>query len=90
MMKVEIEVDRLDQLDMVLAAGGADVVLLDNMALATLREAVRIASGRVVLEASGGVTLGTVAGIAETGVDLVSTGALTHSAPVLDLGLDVA
>jgi nicotinate-nucleotide pyrophosphorylase (carboxylating) len=65
-------------------------VLLDNMAPAVLREAVAIASGRVVLEASGGVSLQTVAGIAETGVDLVSTGALTHSAPVLDLGLDVA
>lgn len=90
MMKVEIEVDRLDQLETVLAAGGADVVLLDNMDLATLRAAVALASGRVVLEASGGVTLQTVAGIAETGVDLVSTGALTHSAPVLDLGLDVA
>ena len=90
MMKVEIEVDRLDQLETVLAVGGADVVLLDNMDTATLRDAVRLAAGRAVLEASGGVTLATVAGIAETGVDLVSTGALTHSAPVLDLGLDVA
>jgi nicotinate-nucleotide pyrophosphorylase (carboxylating) len=88
MMKVEIEVDRLDQLDVVLAAGGADCVLLDNMDTATLREAVARIGGRLVAEASGGVTLATVAGIAETGVDLVSTGALTHSAPVLDLGLD--
>lgn len=88
MMKIEIEVDRLDQLDEVLAAGGADCILLDNMDRATLREAVARIAGRAVAEASGGVTLETVAGIAETGVDLVSTGALTHSAPVLDLGLD--
>jgi nicotinate-nucleotide pyrophosphorylase (carboxylating) len=88
MMKVEIEVDRLDQLDQALAAGGADAILLDNMDPATLREAVRRIAGRAIAEASGGVTLATVAAIAETGVDLVSTGALTHSAPVLDLGLD--
>jgi nicotinate-nucleotide pyrophosphorylase (carboxylating) len=88
MMKIEIEVDRLDQLDEVLAAGGADCILLDNMETATLREAVARIAGRAVAEASGGVTLETVAAIAETGVDLVSTGALTHSAPVLDLGLD--
>lgn len=88
MMKIEIEVDRLDQLDAVLAAGGADAILLDNMDTATLREAVARIAGRAVAEASGGVTLATVAAIAETGVDLVSTGALTHSAPVLDLGLD--
>ena len=88
MMKVEIEVDRLDQLDQVLAAGGADCVLLDNMDPATLREAVARIGGRLVAEASGGVTLDSVAAIAESGVDLVSTGALTHSAPVLDLGLD--
>lgn len=90
MMKVEIEVDRLDQLDAVLAAGGADAVLLDNMEPATLKAAVARIGGRLVAEASGGVTLGTAAAIAETGVDLVSTGALTHSAPVLDLGLDFA
>ncbi len=88
MLKVEIEVDRLDQLDEALAAGGADAILLDNMDPATLREAVRRIAGRATAEASGGVTLATVAAIAETGVDLVSTGALTHSAPVLDLGLD--
>ncbi len=88
MMKIEIEVDRLDQLDAVLAAGGADAILLDNMDPATLRAAVERIAGRAVAEASGGVTLATVAAIAETGVDLVSTGALTHSAPVLDLGLD--
>ncbi|MFN3613479.1 MAG: carboxylating nicotinate-nucleotide diphosphorylase [Rubrimonas sp.] len=89
MMKIEIEVDRLDQLDEVLAAGGADAILLDNMDLPTLREAVARIGGRAVAEASGGVTLDRVAAIAETGVDLVSTGALTHSAPVLDLGLDL-
>ncbi len=88
MMKIEIEVDRLDQLDEALAAGGADAILLDNMDLVTLREAVRRIGASAVAEASGGVTLATVAGIAETGVHLVSTGALTHSAPVLDLGLD--
>lgn len=88
MMKVEIEVDTLAQLDTVLEVGVADAVLLDNMAPATLREAVARIAGRVVAEASGGVSLHTVAAIAETGVDLVSTGALTHSAPVLDLGLD--
>lgn len=90
MMKVEIEVDTLEQLAEVLAAGGADAVLLDNMAPATLREAVATIGGRAVAEASGGVTLKTVAAIAETGVNLVSTGALTHSAQVLDLGLDFA
>jgi nicotinate-nucleotide pyrophosphorylase (carboxylating) len=90
MMKVEIEVDRLDQLDEVLAAGGADAVLLDNMPPDALRAAVARVAGALVTEASGGVTLETVASIAEAGVDLVSTGALTHSAPVLDLGLDFA
>lgn len=90
MMKVEIEVDTLDQLDIVLEVGGADAVLLDNMAPDTLREAVTRIGGRLIAEASGGVTLKTVAAIAESGVDLVSTGALTHSAPVLDLGLDFA
>lgn len=88
MMKVEIEVDRLDQLQEALAAGGADAILLDNMAPDMLREAVAMIDGRCVAEASGGVTLGRAAAIAETGVDLLSTGALTHSAPVLDLGLD--
>jgi nicotinate-nucleotide pyrophosphorylase (carboxylating) len=88
MMKVEIEVDRLDQLDTVLAAGGADAVLLDNMAPAMLSKAVALVGGRVATEASGGVNLDSVRAIAETGVDLISVGALTHSAPVLDLGLD--
>ncbi len=87
-MKIEIEVDTLEQLREVLAEG-ADVVLLDNMSLGDLREAVAMIGGRMICEASGGVTLETIAGIAETGVDLISVGALTHSARVLDLGLDV-
>jgi len=89
MVKIEIEVDTLGQLAEVLAVGGADNVLLDNMALATLREAVRLARGQVVLEASGGITPETAREIAETGVDYLSLGWLTHSAPALDLGLDI-
>jgi len=91
LVKIEIEVDTLHQLDEVVTEG-ADVVLLDNMPPAILREAVlRIRAKRpaMLTEASGGVNLGTVRAIAETGVDLISVGALTHSAPVLDLGLDV-
>lgn len=92
LMKVEVEVDGLDRLDEALAlipeGVGPDVIMLDNFALDDLREAVRRAEGRVVLEASGGVDLSTVRGIAETGVDVISVGALTHSAPVLDIGLD--
>ncbi|SEM83587.1 nicotinate-nucleotide pyrophosphorylase [carboxylating] [Gemmobacter aquatilis] len=88
MMRVEIEVDRLDQLAEVLEIGGADVVLLDNMTTADLAAAVRLAKGRVVLEASGNMALPRIAEVAATGVDFISVGALTHSAPVLDLGLD--
>ncbi|MFV0359310.1 carboxylating nicotinate-nucleotide diphosphorylase [Tropicimonas sp.] len=88
MMRVEIEVDRLDQLAEVLDEGGADVVLLDNMDTATLREAVSMAAGRVVLEASGNMRLGRIAEVAATGVDYISSGSLTHSARTLDLGLD--
>ena len=87
MVKVEAEVDNLDQFGEALAAG-PDIIMLDNFDLPDLIEAVRRAAGRVVLEASGGVTLATVRAIAETGVDLISVGALTHSAPVLDIGLD--
>ena len=90
MMRVEIEVDRLDQLDEVLATGGADCVLLDNMDDATLTEAVRRVGGRLVTEASGNMSLPRIASVAATGVDYISVGALTHSAPVLDLGLDWA
>jgi len=92
LMKVEVEVDGLDQLDEALAER-PDVIMLDNFALPMLREAVDRAQvspfGRPVLEASGGVNLQTVRGIAETGVDVISVGALTHSAPTLDIGLDV-
>lgn len=87
--KIEIEVDTLDQLREVLEEG-ADAVLLDNMQSDDLRQAVTLVDGRMVCEASGGVTLDTVAAIAETGVDLISVGALTHSARALDLGLDIA
>lgn len=89
LVKVEIEVDTLDQLKQVLANGKADVVLLDNMDTKTLRDAVALCKGKIVTEASGGVTLETVAAIAETGVDVISSGALTHSAPSLDVALDI-
>ncbi|WP_278923464.1 MULTISPECIES: carboxylating nicotinate-nucleotide diphosphorylase [Pseudophaeobacter] len=88
MMKVEIEVDTLAQLDEVLETGGADVVLLDNMTTEDLRRAVTMARGRLVSEASGNMTLGRIAEVAATGVDYISSGALTHSAQTLDLGLD--
>lgn len=88
MMRIEIEVDRLDQLAEVLDHGGADVVLLDNMDTPTLIAAVQMAQGAVVLEASGNMALPRIAEVAATGVDFISVGALTHSAPVLDLGLD--
>lgn len=92
LMKVEVEVDGPDQLEAVLdliAEGAApDVVMLDNFSLDDLRIAVARVAGRLTLEASGGVDLTTVRGIAETGVDVISVGALTHSAPVLDIGLD--
>lgn len=88
MMRIEIEVDRLDQLAEVLDEGGADVVLLDNMATPDLARAVALARNRVVLEASGNMSLSRIAEVAASGVDYISVGALTHSAPVLDLGLD--
>jgi nicotinate-nucleotide pyrophosphorylase (carboxylating) len=86
--KIEIEVDTIAQLREVLTEG-ADAVLLDNMSASQLREAVALISGCFPCEASGGVTLETVAEIAETGVDVISVGALTHSARTLDLGLDI-
>ncbi|WP_298867819.1 carboxylating nicotinate-nucleotide diphosphorylase [uncultured Microbacterium sp.] len=85
---VVVEVDRLDQIPAVLD-GGAHTVLLDNFSLADLRTAVGLLKGRAIAEASGGVSLETVRGIAETGVQVISVGALTHSARALDLGLDV-
>jgi len=89
LVKVEVEVDSLVQLREALAHD-PDVVMLDNFSLGDLGEAVRRTAGRAVLEASGGVTLETVRAIAETGVDVISVGALTHSASVLDIGLDAA
>jgi nicotinate-nucleotide pyrophosphorylase (carboxylating) len=89
LVKIEIEVDTLKQLREVLDTGIADVVLLDNMDIPTLGEAVKLAQGRVVLEASGGVTLDSIARIAATGVDYVSSGALTHSAPNFDVAIDI-
>lgn len=88
MMKVEIEVDTLDQLAQVLETGGADVVLLDNMSTPDLIRAVAMAKGRVTTEASGNMKLERIAEVAATGVDYISSGALTHSASTLDLGLD--
>lgn len=85
---IEIEVDTLEQLEEALV-GKPHAVLLDNMAPGTLRQAVAMVDGRCTTEASGGVTLETVAAIAETGVDFISSGALTHSAPNIDVGLDV-
>jgi nicotinate-nucleotide pyrophosphorylase (carboxylating) len=87
MIKIEIEVTTLEELEAALEHA-PDAVLLDNMSVERLREAVARVSGRAVTEASGGVSLETVRAIAETGVDLISVGALTHSAPTLDVGLD--
>jgi nicotinate-nucleotide pyrophosphorylase (carboxylating) len=86
--KIEIEVDTLEQLREVLESGGADAVLLDNMSLEELRESVKLAGGKVILEASGSITAETIGAIAQTGVDVISSGWITHSAPALDFGLD--
>ena len=86
-MHVEVEIDRLDDLEPAIQAG-ADVVMLDNMLPARMRQAVSRARGRCALEASGGVTLRNVRTIAETGVDFISVGWITHSAPALDVALD--
>ncbi len=88
MLKIEIEVDTLDQLAEALAEGGADVVLLDNMSTPDLARAVEMVNGRLVTEASGNMRRERVAEVCATGVDYVSSGALTHSARTLDLGLD--
>jgi nicotinate-nucleotide pyrophosphorylase (carboxylating) len=87
MTKIEIEVDTIAQLDEALALG-IDVILLDNMHPEDLRQAVKLSRGRAILEASGGITIGTVRAVAETGVDYISAGAITHSAPNLDVALD--
>ena len=86
-VKIEIEVDTLDQFKEVLSEG-ADIVLLDNMSLEDLKNAVAINQGAAVLEASGNITVQTVKAIAQTGVDVISSGWITHSAPTLDLGMD--
>jgi nicotinate-nucleotide pyrophosphorylase (carboxylating) len=88
MVKIEVEVDTLAQLEEALRVG-VDAVLLDNMSVAMLRDAVALARGRAITEASGGITPQTVHAVAETGVDLISLGWLTHSVPALDLALDV-
>jgi len=89
LVKIEIEVDSLDQLQEVLDVGLADVVLIDNFDLESMRRAVAMVAGRLVIEASGGITLDTAAAIAETGIDYLSSGALTHSVQNLDVGLDI-
>ncbi|MET0669625.1 MAG: carboxylating nicotinate-nucleotide diphosphorylase [Xanthobacteraceae bacterium] len=89
LVKIEIEVDSLDQLKEVLATGLADVVLLDNFDIAMMKTAVATVAGKLVIEASGGVTLDNIAEIAATGVDYASSGALTHSSPSLDVALDI-
>jgi len=86
--RLEVEVDRLDQIAFALA-GGADIILLDNMNPEQLRQAVELIAGRALTEASGGVTLESVAAIARSGVDLISVGALTHSVKAMDVGLDL-
>ncbi len=89
LVKIEIEVDSLEQLQEVLDVGLADVVLIDNFEVPMMRRAVELVAGRLVIEASGGITLDTIAEIAKTGVDYASSGALTHSSPSLDVGLDI-
>jgi len=88
MVRIEVEVDSLAMLDEALTVR-PDVVMLDNMDPATLRQAVAVVAGRAVTEASGRITHATVAAVAETGVDYISSGWITHSAPSLDLGLDI-
>lgn len=88
-LRVELEADTLGQVESFLTLSGVDVILLDNMSLAELRAAVALSAGRVPLEASGGVTLETVAAIAATGVDYISAGALTHSARAVDFSMEL-
>lgn len=88
LLRIQVEVTTLQELTEALAAG-ADAVLLDNMSLDQLEEAVALGGGRLLLEASGGINLQTVAAVAQTGVDLISVGALTHSAPAVDISLEI-
>jgi nicotinate-nucleotide pyrophosphorylase (carboxylating) len=87
--KIEVECDRLDQVREALAAK-ADVIMVDNMALADMQEAVKIVDGRIPIEASGGVRLNTIRAIAETGVDFISTSRITQASQAVDIGLDDA
>jgi len=87
-MRVEVEVSTRAELEEALEAG-ADMILLDNMRTSMLRTAVELAGGRALLEASGGITLQNLREVAETGVDFISLGAITHSAPALDISLDI-
>ncbi|MBE0416126.1 MAG: carboxylating nicotinate-nucleotide diphosphorylase [Dehalococcoidia bacterium] len=87
-LKVEVEVGSVGEVEKALDAG-ADILMLDNMALADMRQVVEIAGGRALIEASGGITLGNVRSVAEAGVDLISVGALTHSAKALDISLEI-
>jgi nicotinate-nucleotide pyrophosphorylase (carboxylating) len=89
LVKIEIEVETLDELQQVLDVGLADAVLLDNMDVATMRKAVAMVGGKVPIEASGGITLETIEAVAATGVDYASSGWITHSAPNLDVALDI-
>jgi nicotinate-nucleotide pyrophosphorylase (carboxylating) len=89
LVKIEIEVDTLEQLAAVLDVGLADAVLLDNMSPAMMKQAVAMVAGRLTIEASGGITHASAAAIAESGVDYLSSGAITHSSPNLDVGLDI-
>ncbi len=89
MVRLEVEVDLARHAARAALTARPDAVLLDNMTPETLREAVDIVAGRAITEASGGITLATVAAVAESGVDYISSGWITHSAPSLDLGLDV-
>ncbi|HEY3694709.1 carboxylating nicotinate-nucleotide diphosphorylase [Phenylobacterium sp.] len=89
LVKIEIEVDTLEQLATVLEVGLADAVLLDNMSPATMTQAVAMVAGRMTIEASGGITHASAAAISESGVDYLSSGAITHSSPNLDVGLDI-
>ena len=89
LVKIEIEVDSLEQLEEVLEVGLADVALIDNFDLDSMRRAVAMVAGRLIIEASGGITLASAAAIAETGVDYLSSGSLTHSVQNLDIGLDI-
>ncbi|MGJ9414146.1 carboxylating nicotinate-nucleotide diphosphorylase [Aeromicrobium sp. CF4.19] len=87
---LEVEVDRLEQIDAVLDSGVVGTIMLDNFSIADLRAGVAHVAGRAMVEASGGITLETIGDVARTGVDVISVGALTHGVPAIDLGLDIA